>query len=653
MSQPSVALEKTTSHTPLIIDQRKVVEDDDDERLDPEDPELQAKRPKKVNKKEERSCGKNSENQSEEFGEDHGVLDETEEMPQDETDGVNALAAQNEGENDTDVGAMSTRRRARGEDGRSTSKRACQALLERSQHQLQVITGPIQHAVSPINMLDVEKIVELIFSTDHTITRRPANLAKVAFPTKDEARGLFLSMVLYTKEKVPSNAHLLFAASQGTTGGLMNWSYLLRNSPFINAVTRTWPSELQAKANMMARIMRTNQRFVNPGDDKFKLTAVFCFVFSQLYKAKNQVAGFPSKMVEGERIFLFQHPEYAGAGLALPFDHEVFIQTNIQQRDFPSATAIEADERRYSSQVINQKAELATSERSLSAAKAEHAQCKAVLKILDDTLVGGLGSMAKSLAERGCRTYNDFVDIIRTSGDFNFQALQQGLASSLRGEAITTLELPGVASPSGGDRVNHDLYPGLEDHLRDGHFIICGDMNCSLCISARHFPEGIADQQQQGAQQLEDGGGQQHQLENRGEQQQEQEDGGGANHQEQDDGEQPGKGKDMERLIQLHQHEAPGEEEGAQAGEPGNHQDDDADAAGNKEPEDVRPGEPGNHQDDDADAAGNKEADDVRPGEPVNHPDSDDDDDTDSTEEENRVEIQFSPGALEGWVDLA
>ncbi|CAL8114482.1 unnamed protein product [Orchesella dallaii] len=223
---------------------------------------------------------------------------------------------------------MSTRRRAGVEDGPSTSKRAHQALLDhsnRQQQQQQVNPSAIEHALTPINMLDVEKIVELIFSTDHSITRRPINLAKVAFPTKDEARGIFLSMVLYTKETVPSHAHLLFAASQGTSEILMNWSWLLRTSPFINAVTRTWPSELQAKANMMARIMRTDPRFVNPGDDKFKLTAVFCYVFSQLYKAKNCVAGFPSQM---------------GAGLALPFEHEVFIKSNIQQRDFPSAMAI-------------------------------------------------------------------------------------------------------------------------------------------------------------------------------------------------------------------------------------------------------------------------------------------------------------------------
>ncbi|CAL8114484.1 unnamed protein product [Orchesella dallaii] len=269
--------------------------------------------------------------------------------------------------------------------------------------------------------------------------------------------------------------------------------------------------------------------------------------------------------------------------------------------------------RRYTAQVIHCKADLENLENSLPAATAEHAQCKVVLKILEDTLVGSLGSMA-----------------------------------SLRGEAITTLELPGVASPGGGDRVNHDLYPDLEDHLRDGHFINSNNnINCGLCISARHFQQGIAEQQQQGEQR----------LENRGEQQQ-----------EQDDGELPGarKGKDMERLLQLQQQEATGEEEDLQPGEPGNHQDDDADAAGNKEADDdddadaagnkeaddVRPGEPGNHQDDDADAAGNKEADDVRPGEPVNHPDSDYDDDTDSTEEVNRVEIQFSPGAHEGWVDL-
>ncbi|CAL8077332.1 unnamed protein product [Orchesella dallaii] len=237
---------------------------------------------------------------------------------------------------------MSTRRRAGVEDGPSTSKRARQALVDQNkrQQQQQVIPSTIEHASTPINMLNVEKIVELIFSTDHFITRRPINLAKVAFPMKDEARGIFLSMVLYTKETVPSHAHLLFAASQGTTGGLMNWSWLLRNSPFINAVTRTWPSELQAKANMMARIMRTDQRFVNPGEDKFKLTAVFCYLFSQLYKAKNCVAGFPSQIVEGERIFLFQHPEYMGAGLALPFEHEVFMKNNIQQLDFPAATAI-------------------------------------------------------------------------------------------------------------------------------------------------------------------------------------------------------------------------------------------------------------------------------------------------------------------------
>ncbi|CAL8131939.1 unnamed protein product [Orchesella dallaii] len=71
-------------------------------------------------------------------------------------------------------------------------------------------------------------------------------------------------MVLYTKVTMPSHANLLFAASQGTTGGLFNWSWLLRNSRFVNAVTRTWPSELQSKANMMARLMRTDPRFVSP-----------------------------------------------------------------------------------------------------------------------------------------------------------------------------------------------------------------------------------------------------------------------------------------------------------------------------------------------------------------------------------------------------
>ncbi|CAL8148981.1 unnamed protein product [Orchesella dallaii] len=394
---------------------------------------------------------------------------------------------------------------------------------------------------------------------------------------------------------------------------------------------------------MMARIMRTDQRLVNPGDDKFKLTTVFCYLFSQLYKAKNCVAGFPSQM---------------GAGLALPFEHEVLKKNNIQQLDFPAATAIglvfeptpfqdpenapviepffniyqqakdilpvaAADMRRYKAQVMHQKADLASSESNLSAAKAEHAQCKVVLKILEDTLVGGLWSMARSLAERGCRTYKEFVDIILTSNDFNFQALQQGLASSLRVEAITTLELPGVASPG-------------------------GDIRCGLCITARNFRQGIAEQQQQGEQQLEDGGEQQQQLENGGEQQQDngadqrqQLENGGEHQQEQEDGELPGanKGKDMERLLQLHQQEAPGNPSliGMMT----------MTLQGTKRRMFCR-GIP----DDDADAAGNEEADDVRPGEPVNHQDSDDDA-TDSMEVENRVLPQFSSGAYEGWVDLS
>ncbi|CAL8148984.1 unnamed protein product [Orchesella dallaii] len=87
------------------------------------------------------------------------------------------------------AGAMSTRRRAGVEDVPSSSKRARQALLDQNsrQQKQQVIPSAIEHASTPINMLDVEKIVELTFSTDHSNTRGPINLAKVAFPTKDEA----------------------------------------------------------------------------------------------------------------------------------------------------------------------------------------------------------------------------------------------------------------------------------------------------------------------------------------------------------------------------------------------------------------------------------------------------------------------------------
>ncbi|CAL8131935.1 unnamed protein product [Orchesella dallaii] len=91
---------------------------------------------------------------------------------------------------------------------------------------------------------------------------------------------------------------------------------------------------------MMSRIMHTDPRFATPGDDTYKLTAVVGFLFSQLYKAKNCVVGFPSHMVDGERNFLLQHPEYMGAGLALFFEHKPFKKSNIHQLDFPAATAI-------------------------------------------------------------------------------------------------------------------------------------------------------------------------------------------------------------------------------------------------------------------------------------------------------------------------
>ncbi|CAL8131937.1 unnamed protein product [Orchesella dallaii] len=111
--------------------------------------------------------------------------------------------------------------------------------------------------------------------------------------------------------------------------------------------------------------------------------------------------------------------------------------------------------------------------------------------------------MARSLAERGCRTYDDFDELIINSNDFDLQALQQGLLSRLRGDAVTTLELPVVASPATG-RVHHAMYPDIEDHLRDGHFYHCN-----------------REQQQE----QENGGVKRQQLENGGEQQQEQEDG--------------------------------------------------------------------------------------------------------------------------------
>ncbi|CAL8106836.1 unnamed protein product [Orchesella dallaii] len=66
--------------------------------------------------------------------------------------------------------------------------------------------GKMDQAKTPAGHLSIEDLVELLYVTDQTIPRYPANLNnKPLFATVDDARTLLLSLAVYVKQTLSFN----------------------------------------------------------------------------------------------------------------------------------------------------------------------------------------------------------------------------------------------------------------------------------------------------------------------------------------------------------------------------------------------------------------------------------------------------------------
>ncbi|CAL8117313.1 unnamed protein product [Orchesella dallaii] len=181
--------------------------------------------------------------------------------------------------------------------------------------------------------LHLGTLANAIFDVDHTVTRMPAKLHPSIFSSTEDARAFLYSLLIYANEVTTSQKASLDAR---------NWKWLIRRSPYFDQATRTLAYLRLSKANVFARIMRTDPALVEPGNDKYWLTSCICYVICILNASKQSplqpMMDVPNWVAGGHGRFLNKFTDFHFWPLAIPFDHQELREVlRIKPLDFPRA----------------------------------------------------------------------------------------------------------------------------------------------------------------------------------------------------------------------------------------------------------------------------------------------------------------------------
>ncbi|CAL8131818.1 unnamed protein product [Orchesella dallaii] len=140
------------------------------------------------------------------------------------------------------------------------------------------IARKMEHVETPPERLDLGYLSRLIFEVDHNVTRLPINLHPPIFETMEDSLAFVYSLLIYAKETEPMDMIHLRCKSQTARLEEKNWNWLIRKSPYFLLPTRTIPYLGLSRANVFGRVMATDQTLVVPGNDKYLLTSLICYV---------------------------------------------------------------------------------------------------------------------------------------------------------------------------------------------------------------------------------------------------------------------------------------------------------------------------------------------------------------------------------------